>query len=244
MLRLKKTVGFDQKILLHQLDYVAKQSKKQSKKDMYDILDGYLRQDITGAKSRKNAITMLMKIWYNVPEEITKIREEVLDVFNDFSNGEKLFAHWNMTMLAYPFFKDVANEFGRLFQLQDEVSSSTILKRMKDNYGERRRVEVASSAVISSMKAWDIVVSEKNGVYKQSRKVGITNPILQALFIHTLFYVREAESLYIDTMNDSPLYFPFQIDLQIHELRERKDFSFHYQGVEKLIVEKGLIRNE
>ncbi|MBO0994836.1 hypothetical protein [Bacillus sp. SD088] len=234
-----KPVGFDQKVLLHHLDYTAKQSRKLSKKDMYAVLDGYLREDITGAKSRKNVITMLMKIWYNVPHHITTIRDEVLIDFNDFSIGERLFANWCMTIIAYPFFKEVVNEFGRLFQLQDTVSSMSIGKRMKDSYGNRRRVEVATSAVISSLKAWEIILPSENRSYIQNDKVSISTPLLQILLFETVLFVLDSESLYVNTITSHPLFFPFQFDLNLHELRERKDyFTFHYQGVENLVVER------
>lgn len=234
-----KPVGFDQKVLLHHLDYTAKQTRKLSKKDMYAVLDGYLREDITGEKSRKNVITMLMKIWYNVPNNITNIRDEVLNDFNDFSKEERLFANWCMTMIAYPFFKEVVNEFGRLFQLQDTVSSMSIGKRMKDSYGDRRRVEVATSAVISSLKAWEIIVPGKNRSYIQNDKVSISTPLLQILLFETILSVLDSESLYVNTITNHPLFFPFQFDLNLHELRERRDyFTFHFQGVENLVVER------
>lgn len=234
-----KPVGFDQKVLLHYLDYTAKQSRKLSKKDMYSNLDGYLREDITGAKSRKNVITMIMKIWYNVPDSITNIRDEVLNEYNDFSKEERLFAHWCMTIIAYPFFKEVVNEFGRLFQLQDTVSSMSIGKRMKDSYGDRRRVEVATSAVISSLKAWEIILPSENRSYIQNDKVSISTPLLQLLLFESVLFVLDSESLYVNTITSHPLFFPFQFDLNLHELRERKDyFTFHYQGVENLVVER------
>lgn len=234
-----KPVGFDQKVLLHHLDYTAKQSRKLSKKDMYSNLDGYLREDITGAKSRKNVITMIMKIWYNVPDSITNIRDEVLNEYNDFSKEERLFAHWCMTIIAYPFFKEVVNEFGRLFQLQDTVSSMSIGKRMKDSYGDRRRVEVATSAVISSLKAWEIILPSENRSYIQNDKVSISTPLLQILLFESVLFVLDSESLYVNTITSHPLFFPFQFDLNLHELRERKDyFTFHYQGVENLVVER------
>ena len=55
---MSKPVGFDQKILLHHLDYTAMQSHNYTRKQLYDVLDTYLRDDIKGAKSRKNTITI------------------------------------------------------------------------------------------------------------------------------------------------------------------------------------------
>src|SRR5690625_4191047 len=114
-----KPVGFDQKILLHHLDYTAIQSKTYSRKEMYSVLNKHLRDDIAGTKSRKNAITMLMKIWYLVDESLIPLRNEVLNKLTELDKKERLLIHWGMTMAAYPFFKDVAYEFGRLFQLQE-----------------------------------------------------------------------------------------------------------------------------
>src|SRR5699024_7235647 len=152
-------------ILLHQLDYTAMQSRNNIRKEMYAILDGYLREDITGTKSRKNAITILMKIWFNVPDDFKHIRKEILQQFNEWTKKEKLFVNWCMTILAYPFFEEVVNGFGRLFQLQEKVSSTAIGKRMKESYGDRRRVEVATSAVLMSLRSWGVLVPDENRSY-------------------------------------------------------------------------------
>ncbi|WP_244895422.1 hypothetical protein [Evansella clarkii] len=232
-------MGFDQKVLIHHLDYTAKQSKKNTKTEMYAILDGFLREDITGAKSRKNAITMLMKIWVNVPDELILVREEVLKNFNEFTKEERLFVHWCMTIVAYPFFKDVATEFGRLFQVQENISSTSISKRMKESYGDRRRVEVATSAVLMSMKAWKIIIPGNNKTYMENQKVYIDNPLLHALLLDTLLTVLESDTIYVDMATNHPLFFPFQYKLNLQQLKKRKNsFSIYNQGVENLIVEK------
>ncbi|MFC4660777.1 hypothetical protein [Oceanobacillus aidingensis] len=238
---MSKPVGFDQKVLLHHLDYTANQTKKLSRKEMYTILDGYLRDDITGAKSRKNAITMLMKIWYLVDEDLKPIRDEVLDEFNQLTNEERLFVHWGLTIAAYPFFKDVANEFGRLFHLQDEVSSKAISKRMKEAYGDRRRVEVATSAVLMSMKAWNIIQPVEKSIYTIDEKIVITNPLIQSFFVHVLLKVLNSDSLHVDLIENHQLFFPFNCEINITELRERKIFSFYRQGVNDLVIEKNTI---
>lgn len=233
-----KPVGFDQKVLLDHLDYTALQTKKYTRKEMYSILDGYLRDDITGAKSRKNAITMLMKIWYLVDENLLSIRNEILKQFNQLTNEERLCVHWGLTIAAYPFFRDVANEFGRLFQLQDEVSSTAIGKRMKAAYGERRRVEVATSAVLTSMRAWKVIHPVGGRSYIKHEKIAIVNPLIQSFLIHVLFNVLDSDSLPINLLQSHQLLFPFAYELNISELRESKEFSFYRQGVKELVIER------
>lgn len=237
---MKKPVGFDQKVLLHHLDFTANHTKENSRSDMYELLDGYLRNDITGAKSRKNAVTMLMKIWYLVDEEMRPVRDKLLDVFSSFTKEERLLVHWGMTLAAYPFFKDVAQEFGKLFRLQDEVKSVEIGKRIKEAYGDRRRVEVATSAVIMSMKAWGILLPNKNRSYRLHPKIQVENPDLQGFIIQTLLQVLENTSLQLDIAQNHSLFFPFSYELNVLELRQKSDLSLYRQGIDTFVVERNV----
>ena len=231
-------MGFDQRIMLHHLDYTAMQSKRYPRKEMYSVLDGYMRDDIAGAKSRKNAITMLIKIWYLVDDNLMPLRDQILDEFNKFNQEERLLVHWGMTMAAYPFFKDVAHELGRLFQLQDTVTSKSIGQRMKSSYGNRRRVEVATSAVLSSMRSWEIIVPAKGRTNGKGKPIVITNPILQSFYIQVLLRLIGNNSIQMEVVQNHPLFFPFDFDLDMLELREDKSLTFFNQGIDDLVVEK------
>lgn len=233
-----KPVGFDQKILLHHLDFTAKQVKKFSRKEMYDVLDGYLREDIAGAKSRKNTITILMKIWYNVDQSRIPFRDEILSRFYELSKEERLLIHWGMTMAAYPFFQAVANELGRLFKLQENVASSTISRRIKDLYGDRRKVEVATSAVLSSMKAWGVIFPDKKRTYVKNEVIHITNPFLHSFIVNTLLNTLDKEALFVDIIENHATFFPFFYDLKIDELRRKREFVFYHEGMKHLVVER------
>ncbi|WP_174612905.1 hypothetical protein [Virgibacillus ihumii] len=235
---MSKPVGFDQKVLLKHLDFTANQTKKNTRKQMYTILDGYLRDDIAGAKSRKNAITMLMKIWYLVDSELLPVRDQILDQYNQLTKEERTCVHWGLTMVAYPFFKDVANEFGRLFQLQDEISSAAIGKRMKEAYGDRRRVEVATSAVLTSMKSWEMIQPTEKRSYKVNEKITITNPFIHAFIAQILLKILDSNSLQVQFIHHHPLFFPFDYKLDVVGLQEYEAFSFHRQGVKDLVIEK------
>lgn len=235
-----KPVGFDQRLILHHLDYTALKAKEFPRKEMYPVLDGFMRDDIAGAKSRKNAITMLMKIWYLVDKDLMPLREQVLDDFNKFNHEERLLIHWGMTMVAYPFFKDVAHELGRLFQLQDTVTSRSIGQRMKSSYGNRRRVEVATSAVLASMRSWGIIVSAKGGENSKGKPNVITNSSLQSFYIQILLRLLGNNSIQMEVVQNHPLFFPFDFDLDMLKLRKDKNLTFFNQGMDDLVVERNI----
>ena len=98
-----KPVGFDQKILLTQLDFTAKNVRTHNRKEMYELLDGFIRNDVTGVKARKNVITILLKSWYLVEDEHVPLRDFILDEFDNLTQEERLLAHFGMLLLAYPF---------------------------------------------------------------------------------------------------------------------------------------------
>jgi hypothetical protein len=238
---MKKPVGFDQKVLLHHLDFTANHTKNSSRKEMYELLDGYLRNDITGAKSRKNAITMLMKIWYLVDSELVPVRDKMVNLLASLTKEERLLVHWAMTLAAYPFFKDLAQEFGKLFRLQDEVQSVVIGKRMKETYGDRRRVEVATSAVLMSMKSWGIILPGKNRSYHLNTKIHIGNTDFQVVIVQILLQVLDNTALQLDLVQNHLLFFPFTYELNVLELRQKDDLVIHRQGMDTLVIERSVV---
>jgi hypothetical protein len=232
-----KPVGFDQKIMLHHLDFTANEARKLSRKEMYEALDYFLRSDIQGAKSRKNAITMLMKIWYLVDEETIPLRDKALEMFPHLTKEERLLVHWGMTILAYPFFKDLVQELGKLFRLQDEVPSAVIGRKMKELYGDRRRVEVATSAVLTSIKTWGIVDLLKSRSYKLRPKMSITSTDLNQFITEVILRATNVTAMPIDLLHNHVLFFPFSFDISVTELRNNNQFRLNRQGIDIVIVE-------
>lgn len=230
-----KPVGFDQKIKLDHLDYTARKARDTERKKMYEILDEYLISDIKGAKSRKNAITMLMKIWFLVDEGHEELRDRALDILMSCSPQERIVLHWGMTMLAYPFFRDLAYEVGNLYQLQNEVSSQQIGRKMKALYGDRRRVEVATSAALSSMKEWGVIQSVKHSIYTLAEKKEVVSQELKLWLAEVVVRVSEYSSMPMDMVISAPNVFPFNFSLNIREMDE-SSLSVNRQGLDIQMV--------
>lgn len=231
---MKKAVGFDQKILLHHLDYTAREAITTARKDMYTKLNEYLLPDIHGDKSRKNAITMLMKIWYLVPEEHLEIRQQALELFAKSTREERLALHYGMTLLAYPFFRDVVTEIGILSRLQFEVPSQQIYRKIKALYGERRRVEVAISAVLTTLRFWKVLRSQKNGIEVLGKR-SLTSTTLKSWLAKVALKASGKQYMPIDLLYSQPMLFPFDFTLYVSELSQDQ-FDVSRQGVDLVMV--------
>lgn len=234
---MSKPVGFDQKILLHQLDYTATEARRTERKEMYEKLDEFLLADIKGQKSRKNAITMLMKIWFLVEEGHSHLQKSAFDLLLDLKKEERLIFHYSMTILAYPFVKDLVLEMGKLFKLQDEVSSQQVGRLMKSLYGDRRRVEVATSAVLMSLKSWGVITpGENKQSYKIAKNYSVQSSYLKIWLAEAIIRCSEGTSLSLDVINSHPIFFPFDYKITSTDLKN-DTFEINRQGLDMIMVE-------
>lgn len=233
---MKKAVGFDQKIQLHQLDLIASEMTRMTTRDaLYQLVDERLMGDIGGAKSRVNARTILFKIWLLVANEHIALRDRALAMFQQAAPEEKLALHWGMCLLAYPFFKDTAEQLGGLFHLQGEVTSEQIGRKLKGLYGERRRVEVSVNAVLSSFKAWDVIEISKRNSYTVSGRESIRSAELKKWLVQVILIVTEKSAIELNHVSNEPCMFPFEWTVSESELTSEW-LVLTRQGVGRLLV--------
>jgi hypothetical protein len=233
---MKRAVGFDQKIMLQQLDFIANEIPRMESKDaLYQLVDERLMADIGGAKSRVNARTILFKIWLLVSNEHTELRDRALEIFQRATREEKVILHWGMCLLAYPFFKDTVEQLGYLFSLQDELTSEQIGRRVSGLYGERRRVEVSVNAVLSSLRSWGVLEAAKRNTYTIPTKMAISSPELKKWLVQILLVVTGKTVIELSHLPGEPCIFPFELSVLESELSDNR-LEVTRQGIGRIMV--------
>lgn len=219
-----KPVGFDQKIQLAYLDTTANLLRHYpDRKDMYTRLDEELLSSIKGDKSRKNAITMLMKTWSLVEPSIQDIREKLVAEYPYLNEVEKKFVHYCLVSIAYPYFREQILFIGKNFKMADEVYSKNVVSQMKNLYGDRRRVEVATGAVFSSVKDWGILTMIKPGVYeKKLFELPLNHPLMLSLLLEVFMNHFETNTISMEIVNSSAIFFPFDYHVRIGDLDQER----------------------
>lgn len=212
-------VGFDQKVLIHQLDFVASKVNQTSTTNMHELLKNYLINDIKGNASRRCAHAIIMKIWWSVDEGHIPVRDYAAIIYPNLTTSEKKFVHWCMTCLAYPFLRKQVNYTGKQFRLADDVTSRTIVAEMKSMYGDRRRIEVATGAVLSTVKNWNILEMSSPGLYHlPERKIEIHESELKFFILEVLFEHLNSNNVTLEYVNNNALFFPFDYHVSIGDL--------------------------
>ena len=173
-------------------------------------------------QTRTFVVNNLMKIWVSPDPELIPFRDASLALLRDLpapsaarqagNPSMALAVHWGMISAVYPFWFNVARQTGRLLALQDQVTQTQIINRLKEQYGDRQTVSRYARFVIRSFVAWGALKdSEAKGCYEKAAPVSIAEPNLAILmFVSALLATPEAKGA-LGLLLNNPAFFPFQL---------------------------------
>ena len=180
---------------------------------LQEELSGSFRSNITTIRgSLEKTITILMKIWTNVPRELHSLHSEGLNFLSHLPREDHVAVHWGMAMAVYPFWGAVATHAGRLLRLQGTAAASQVQRRVREQYGERETVSRRVRYILRSFVDWEVLkeTSEK-GIYSQGDNLSIHDPRLIAWMVEASLLARANGSAAIKELLDSPSIFPFRL---------------------------------
>lgn len=239
-----KRIGFDKTIKLAWLDEIAFSFLDMGEKEkVYSHLKEFLSGDIKGAESRRKYITVLKRIWIEVPPEHQYFKDTALLFLKKVSASDRLVLHWGMSLLAYPFFRDVTNTAGLLFNLQDELSVSQVKRRITSEWGERKTLNDAIPRVIYSLENWGVLERLGKGIYRQKNKKIIEDKDVMLWLLQCYLVSLDVETIILENFNKTPSLFPFSYHVTPGDLHASNRFEINRQGLDNDVVElKGMYK--
>lgn len=218
MSRHANQIGFSQRVRLEWLEQTANLILAGNDKSaVNDALQELLkdRVSIGGQAERGNRekiITILLKVWLNVPSELDPLRVGGLELLKRLPRMDRIAVHWGMVMAVYPFWAGVASHVGRLLKLQGSVAAAHVQRRIQEQYGERETVSRAARRVLRSYVDWG-VLSETGtkGVYSQGVPLAIDDHPLIAWLVEASLHARANGSAPLKNLVESPSLFPFRL---------------------------------
>ena len=187
---------------------------KNSRRELHEFLADRRGDGSEGKRSdqtRTFVVNNLMNIWVSRDPELIPFRDASLAFLRDHPSMA-LAVHWGMISAVYPFWFNVARQTGRLLALQDQVTQTQIINRLKEQYGDRQTVSRYVRFVIRSFVAWGALKDSKaKGCYEKTAPVNIADANLAILmFESALLATPEAKGAFGLLLN-SPAFFPFQV---------------------------------
>lgn len=241
-------VGFSQRLQLDWLEFtsgllLAGSTRGEIQAGLEDLLEDKLSIG-SKAKStnRSKAISILLKIWVSVPENLEPLRNEGLEHLRRLPINEHLPVHWGMTMAVYPFFGVVAEMVGRLLRLQGSCTAAQAQRRIKEHLGERETVSRAARRVLRCFVDWGVLEDTgEKGVYQAAPVQLVEDKKLAAWLIEAAMVASGSDAGALKAIAQSPALFPFAFGVNTTDSAGNDRLELFRQGLdEDMIMLRGL----
>lgn len=211
-------IGFSQRVRLEWFETTAHLVLAGNDKTaINEALQDLLRDKISiGGEAergnREKIITILMKVWLNVPNELEVLRVDGLELLKRAPRTEHMVIHWGMVMAVYPFWAAVASHVGRFLRLQGFATATHIQRRIREQYGERETVSRAARRVLRSFIDWGVLTETgSKGVYGQGLSESVVDPAVALWLIEACLHTRSSRCASLKDLVGSTALFPFRI---------------------------------
>jgi hypothetical protein len=229
-----KNIGFNRNILLPWLDAAA--SLVAETRDASEIrrrLEPVVGQTIASRENRRKAIDILIHIWLKTASEAPELHAEAVQRFQDAASpGDRLWLHYGLTLVAYPFFRQVAAAIGQLARNQDRITAGVVKQRLAAQRGPLGSMHKAVERVIFSLRHWGVLSrSGRADEYMVGPKAAAASSkeIEKWLLACALHAHPGDEVPFIDLVR-LPELFPFQFSIGMDDLRGNGRFALQRHG--------------
>lgn len=235
---MKNVIGIDRKIKRVWLDALLDQlADDQDTGRLRKFLDGSLRKELPGKESRAKTVGILLRIWVTIPERLHPLRSRAIDMLTEISGQDRIWLHWGMAALAYPFFRDNAEAIGRLLALQDDFTTPQVHGRIVPVWGDRTTTKKASNSVLGSMVDWEVLrAADKKAHFLLGKKIPPASKALQLWLLEAHLMAASADEIEAHQLLRLPESYPFTFNIGVGELRKHPGFVVHRQGLDMEMV--------
>lgn len=209
----RRVIGFDRELKLEWLDAVASRAAaREPPEQVRAWLDDHLSDLLGGSGKgghRGKTVTVLTRIWANVPRECVEVRDRAVKLLDVGDATDRLGLHWSMAMAVYPFFAEVVGVIGRLLVLQGEVDRQAVVRRMLEAWGDRPAVSRGCRAVWTSIIGWGVLAEGgKRGRYTRlSSQLNVSREVENVLA--DALVISGSSTRQSTTIAELPALFPF-----------------------------------
>jgi hypothetical protein len=235
---MSRMIGFDRRLQLEWLDLAAALCQQAlASAVIANRLKERLAGEIAGPEARRKTVTVLLRIWVNVPEAHAGLRQEALSLTERVEPAERLWIHWGMALLAYPFFRDVAATVGQLGRLQPTFAMSQVRRRVIERWGQRTTLRRAVERLVRSYADWGVIDPAcERGSYKLARPRRATDRDLAVWLLACTLAASGSEQVALGELVRLPYLFPFELQTYANDVRRSGRFEISRQGLDLEMV--------
>lgn len=232
-----KGVGFNRNIRLKWMEAVAgHRIEGHSPEETRKSLDRILAETLHNAEGRRKSIDVLMRIWFHSGKIAPALYEEALTRFAQSPDAEThIWLHYGLTLLAYPYFRDVASIVGRLIHRGERVSIALVRKFVLAERGNMAAVADCVSRVLFALCDWGLlerIAGRRSGYIARAYPFTTEDISLQTWLLACALKAHPGESVPLLDLLRLPELFSFRFSVGAMALRQSPYLRIERQGGE------------
>jgi hypothetical protein len=196
-------------------------------------LDEYLGFEIKSATNLRKTREILMTLWYYESPKLQILRQQALSLIENEADNS-LAAQWCIILAAYPIFVDVSRIVGKLSEFEDEFTLQQLKQKIFDEWGERTTLFHSIRKIIATMKAMEVLKTDKPGRYSIV-KHEIKNDKVNALLASTGMTIENKDNFTLQHLREMSYMFPFRYQIKREMLMMNNLFTITNIGGEMMV---------
>ncbi|MBI4321185.1 MAG: hypothetical protein HY675_22060 [Chloroflexi bacterium] len=231
---MNKNIGFNRNIYLPWLDATAAFcAEVEDAADIRSRLDAVVGQSIGSTENRRKAIDILVNIWVKTREKSPELRSEAVAFFRSTTaTSDRLWLHYGLCLLYYPFFRQTTAALGQVSRNVDTVTPALVKQRLVAERGALGSLAKAVERIVFSLRDWGIVArADKRFAYRPCvRTLTASRVGLETWILACALHAHPSEDILFADLVRLPELFPFRLTLSIDDLRRDRRFGVQRQG--------------
>jgi hypothetical protein len=235
---MRAPIGIDRKIKRTWLD-TAVDHLPETRRDseLRAILDAQLQDELPGPASRAKTLSIILRIWGCVPARCVALKRDALELVPQITAEERIWLHWGMAVIAYPFFRDVAEVVGSLLAASDEIATAQVEARLHRRWGDWPRTTEATRRLLHTLVDWGALgASKRRGHYLTNGKLKTSSTALELWLVEALLRARPSAEVETSQLGRLPEAFPFGLKVKIAALDNHSRFTVYRRESETDVV--------
>ena len=229
-----KGIGFNRSIFLPWLDAAAAFcAETDDPAEIRERLEPVVGQHLKGVEARRKTIDILINIWLKSADVVPDLRTEAVSWFQTTPVIEdRLWLHYGLTLVYYPFFRECAAAIGQFSRYEGTITNRMVKQRLVAERGHLGSLDRSAQCVVASLRNWGILTeSEKLHAYVPKRQgFSASSADLEAWLLACALRAHPAEELPFADLLHLPELFPFRFTLTVDHLRAHPWFAVQRQG--------------
>lgn len=230
-----KGVGFNRNIKLEWLDATAAFCLElDDEQGIRSRLEPVLAQEVKSPTNLRKTIAILINIWHKSANSYPALHQAALDFYRSTQVvTDRIWLHYGMVMLAYPFFYRGTAVIGRLSRYGEPITAPTIRNQLFADIGQLGSLSEAINRIVYSLRDWGVLLptQERNHYFAQRQTFSSSQLDIEAWLLACALKTHPVEEIPFADLLHLPALFPFRFTLTIHDLRQIPGFEIQRHGL-------------